>query len=101
MIGSQLLRQLARKLMLVGTALTILTCATEAQDRQMCLFDFALLGTGAGIICEEATQSAAVDTSCYAFAPIRYSRMDTAETRRQIREHNAAWDSLCKAPSKK
>jgi hypothetical protein len=27
---------------------------------------------------------------------IRYSRTDTEETRRQIMEHNAAWDALCK-----
>ncbi|WP_280950367.1 MULTISPECIES: hypothetical protein [Rhodomicrobium] len=36
------------------------------------------------------------DTSCLAYEPIRYSRTDTEETRRQIIEHNAVWDALCK-----
>jgi hypothetical protein len=37
-----------------------------------------------------------VDTSCAAFEPIRASRTDTDETRRQVKAHNAAWDALCK-----
>jgi hypothetical protein len=37
-----------------------------------------------------------VDTSCAAFEPIRASRTDTEDTRRQVKAHNAAWDALCK-----
>jgi hypothetical protein len=37
-----------------------------------------------------------VDTSCAAFEPIRASRTDTEETRRQVKAHNAAWDAICK-----
>lgn len=59
--------------------------------------------------CKTTTPIAATDTflsgrvqtsnpeSCLAYEPIRYSRSDTAETRRQIIEHNAAFDALCKA----
>jgi hypothetical protein len=36
------------------------------------------------------------DTSCGAFDPIRYSRKDTPATIQQAREHNAAYDALCK-----
>ncbi|GJD99896.1 hypothetical protein [Methylobacterium isbiliense] len=32
---------------------------------------------------------------CRVAAPIRYSRQDTAETRRQIRAHNAAGVAAC------
>lgn len=41
------------------------------------------------------THTAVTDTSCHAFEPIRYSRLDTEETQRQARGHNAAWDALC------
>lgn len=33
--------------------------------------------------------------ACGAFSPITYSRNDTAETRRQIEQHNASWMALC------
>ena len=72
------------------------TGAIEAADRRICLLDFQVFGTGAGLICDEPDDPAVIDTSCEAFEPIRYSRTDTEETRRQIREHNAAWDALCK-----
>ena len=45
--------------------------------------------------CKTTTPIAATDTSCLAYEPIRYSRNDSEETRRQIIEHNAAWDALC------
>ena len=36
------------------------------------------------------------DTACTAFVPITYSAVsDTAETVTQIRQHNAAWTTLC------
>jgi hypothetical protein len=77
--------------------LMILTCATEAAERRICLFDLSILGTGAGVLCEQLpARAGAVDTACRAYVPIRYSRHDTAETIRQAREHNAAWDALCK-----
>jgi hypothetical protein len=78
--------------------LTTLTSATEARDRRpICLLDVQILGTGAGLLCEDdQTASKVVDTSCQAFEPIRYSKKDTDETIRQAREHNAAWDALCK-----
>ena len=46
--------------------------------------------------CQTTTPTSAIDVSCLAYEPIRYSRHDTEETRRQIVEHNAAWDAVCK-----
>lgn len=44
-----------------------------------------------------ATTGTGTDAACLAFAPITFSASrDTAETVRQVREHNAAWDALCK-----
>ena len=63
--------------------------------RRIGLIDFQLLGTGAGMLCDEPADPAVVDTSCQVFEPIHYSRTDTDETRQHIREHNAAWDALC------
>lgn len=38
-----------------------------------------------------------VDTACSAFQPITYSEArDTAETVTQVRQHNAAWTTLCR-----
>jgi hypothetical protein len=45
--------------------------------------------------CKTTTPISATDASCLAYEPIRYSRTDTEATRRQIIEHNAAWDALC------
>jgi hypothetical protein len=45
--------------------------------------------------CQTTTPTAVTDTSCLAFEPITYSRKDTVVTARQIREHNAAFQSLC------
>lgn len=37
------------------------------------------------------------DAACIAFSPITFSAADdTAETVRQVRGHNAAWDAICK-----
>lgn len=76
--------------------LTILTYATEAYATRTCLFAFQLLGSGKGLICQEPARPAVIDTACQAFEPIRYSRNDTDETKRQVRGHNAAWEALCK-----
>lgn len=45
----------------------------------------------------EAASAAIIAQVCATFEPIRHSRQDvlTAETRRQIDEHNNAWDELC------
>lgn len=45
--------------------------------------------------CETATFE--TDTACLSFNIIRPSRSDTAETLRQVAEHNAAWRAVCSA----
>lgn len=45
--------------------------------------------------CQTTTPTAVTDTACLAFEPITYSRKDTALTSREIRQHNAAFRSLC------
>ena len=47
--------------------------------------------------CQAMTPTYVTDTSCLAFEPIRASRKDTPETLDQVRQHNAAWDTLCKS----
>lgn len=76
--------------------LTILTCETEAVERRICFIDLAILGTGASLLCAEPAEKVVIDTACTAFEPVRYSRNDTEETKRAVREHNAAYDALCK-----
>lgn len=34
--------------------------------------------------------------TCSAFEPIRWSRRDTDATIRSVKEHNAAWEAVCK-----
>lgn len=48
--------------------------------------------------CARTMVSAGTDPglACRAFAPIGYSRLDTEESQRQSREHNAAWAALCR-----
>lgn len=43
----------------------------------------------------QTTGFVATDISCDAFRPISWSKSDTFDTALQIREHNAAWRSLC------
>lgn len=43
----------------------------------------------------QTTDIVATDLSCDAFGPISWSRSDTTETAKQIRDHNAAWKALC------
>ena len=45
--------------------------------------------------CRTTTPTAVTDTACLAFEPITYSSKDTPITYRQIREHNAAFRTLC------
>jgi hypothetical protein len=45
--------------------------------------------------CQTTTPTAVTDTACLAFEPITYSRKDTPLTNRQIRQHNAAFRTLC------
>ena len=42
-----------------------------------------------------AGHRAATTLACGAFQPIRYSRLDTEETRRQVRAHDAAGAAIC------
>ena len=37
----------------------------------------------------------ATDLSCDVFMPITWSKEDSVHTSKQVREHNAAWVSLC------
>ena len=46
--------------------------------------------------CQTTTPIAVTDTACLAFEPITWSAKDTPPTWRQIRQHNAAFDRLCK-----
>jgi hypothetical protein len=46
--------------------------------------------------CQTTTPTSVIDTSCLAMEPITYSRKDTAATAAQIRQHNAAYKSLCR-----
>jgi hypothetical protein len=49
-----------------------------------------------------ATTTATVGTdavACSVFEPIRWSKQDTTDTIRQVKEHNATWDALCEAKS--
>ena len=41
------------------------------------------------------TPTAVTDTACLAFEPITYSGRDTPLTATQVRQHNAAFRSLC------
>lgn len=53
------------------------------------IFGGALLLAGCG--------KTVTDTACTAFVPIYYSpATDSPETVTQVRQHNAAWSSLCK-----
>jgi hypothetical protein len=45
--------------------------------------------------CQTTTPTSVTDTSCLAMEPITYSRSDTSVTVAQIRQHNAAYRSLC------
>jgi hypothetical protein len=74
------------------------TDANAAERRRFCLLELGAFGLSGGVLCEQAPQASpvVVDTSCQAFKPIRYSRKDTPETAQQVREHNAAFDALCR-----
>ncbi len=45
--------------------------------------------------CQTTTPIAVTDTACLAFEPITYSSKDTTLTSQQVRQHNAAFRSLC------
>lgn len=58
----------------------------------------ALLLTLLPILPGCATTTASVGTdavACSAFEPMRWSKKDTDETIRQVKEHNAAWKATC------
>jgi hypothetical protein len=60
--------------------------------RKRGLLALALLLPG----CQTTTPISVTDTSCRSFVGIHYSRKDTPGTIQQVREHNAAFDALCK-----
>lgn len=45
---------------------------------------------------DSAATTDAVRAACAAFAPIWWSRHDTAKTVAQVKEHNAAWRAYCR-----
>lgn len=61
----------------------------------------ALLGIATATLAGCATTTATggrTDVSCVAFEPMRWSRRDTDATIRAAKEHNAAWNALCRKP---
>lgn len=52
---------------------------------------FALSG------CQHTAQSTIPDSSCVAFSVIHPSRVDTADTKRQVLQHNTVYRRLCPA----
>lgn len=71
------------------------TTASAATDGRFCALNLSILGTGVELLCSGPKGSAATDTSCQAFEPIRWSRQDTPDTIAQAKAHNAAWLALC------
>ena len=51
--------------------------------------------TGGKGISDATVHQATTGVACGAFKPITYSKTDTEETRRQIREHDAVGASIC------
>ena len=48
--------------------------------------------------CQTKTNTGATKAVCAVFPPITYSRSDTEETQRQVRQHNAGFDAYCGKP---
>lgn len=42
------------------------------------------------------TVTAATDSGCKSFRPIRWSKADTTQTQREVVAHNRAFDAICK-----
>ncbi len=42
------------------------------------------------------TVSGVTDASCTVFRPIGWSVRDTPQTIREVKEHNAAWEAICR-----
>ena len=50
-----------------------------------------------GCMTTAGTATDATMVACEAFRPVTFSGAgDTAETVRQVREHNAAWEAVCR-----
>ena len=58
---------------------------------------FALLiGTSTALSgCQTMASVATEPTMCTVFKPIYWSKDDTLDTAKQVREHNAAWKAVC------
>lgn len=40
--------------------------------------------------------TAVIDSSCKSFSTITWSKADTDKTKRQVWDHNKAWEAICK-----
>lgn len=55
------------------------------------------IGAGAiGVLTGCVTTTASGGTECARWRPIAWSRADTDDTIRAVKEHNAAWEALCR-----
>lgn len=68
--------------------------------RRRCAHGFVIATMLLPAACRTPTAGAAIEPSaggweCLAFRPIAWSRADTEETIRQVREHNAVWEEAC------
>jgi len=70
----------------------LISFARRAMRAGLLLMTLAIL-TG----CATTTASVGTDAvACSAFEPIRWSKKDTDDTIRQVKEHNAAWTAICR-----
>lgn len=61
----------------------------------MAMFMALMGGVMMGLAACQTTDIVATDLSCDVFGPITWSKDDSVQTSKQVREHNAAWASLC------
>ncbi len=54
-----------------------------------------LIGTLIVAVGCQTTTTPTFGTECSTFKPISYSRLDTAETRKQVEAHNAVYKAIC------
>jgi hypothetical protein len=68
----------------------------RAGDSFLTKEDLRIHNAGYRAICERwFNPGVATNTTCTAFAPIKWSRRDTNETIRAIKQHNAVWEREC------
>ena len=82
---SRMTRLISRAILTIAISAAIAGCKTTSREG-----DFVTIKPS-----PEQIQSAAKRVVCDSFAPITFSgKGDTAETVKQVREHNAAWGSF-------